>query len=237
MFRGKPVIGVTPLYDKDRDSYWMLPGYMKALEEQGAITMMLPMAEDESDLDFFLEVCDGFLLTGGQDIDPSVYGEENTKCGELSPMRDKVDIHVLTRAIERDKPVLGICRGFQLMNAVYGGTLYQDIPSQFGTDLQHSTTQAGISSHTVSVIPETPFAEALGTNEFTVNSYHHQGIKDLSPEFAAMAKAPDGLVEAIYMTGRNFVWGVQWHPEFTYKTQAQSKKIMEAFVKAAKAEN
>lgn len=129
MFKGKPVIGVMPLLDEERDSYWMLPGYMKGLEEQGAIPLMPPLTGNADMLDYFLESCDGFILTGGQDVSPALYGQESSeRCGIVSGLRDRMDAYILRGAVQRDKAVLGICRGHQLMNAVFGGTLYQDLP-------------------------------------------------------------------------------------------------------------
>ena len=116
MYKGRPIIALMPLYDEKKDSYWMLPGYMKALEEQGAIPLMPPLNADRTQLDFFLEECDGFVLTGGQDISPRLYGQEpSARCGLTLPLRDDMDAYVLKGAVQRDKAVLGICRGHQLM--------------------------------------------------------------------------------------------------------------------------
>lgn len=236
MFRGKPVIGLTPLYDDGRDSYWMLPGYMKALEEQGAIVMMLPLTADRDELDFFLESCDGFILTGGHDVSPKLYGQEPVaECAQPCDLRDEMDAYVLTQAVQRDKAVLGICRGHQLMNAVLGGTLYQDIPTQLPSQVNHRMQPPYDGcAHMVALQEGTPLAELLGAAECPVNSCHHQAIRDLAPGLEAMAVAADGIVEAVYMPEKRFVWGVQWHPEFAYRVSPQNRAILGAFLAAAK---
>lgn len=236
MFQGTPIIALTPLLDEERESYWMLPGYMKALEEQGAIPVMPPLTNRPDVLDYFLEACDGFVLTGGQDIAPALYGAEpSPRCGPAAPLRDGMDSYILRRAVELDKAVLGICRGIQLMNAVYGGTLYQDLSEEHPSDLEHQMSPPyDRCAHTVQLTQGAPLHDLLQTAEYPVNSYHHQAIKDLSPSFQPMATAQDGLIEGIYMPDRRFVWGVQWHPELSYQSSAASRKILRAFLDAAK---
>ena len=113
----RKVIGIMPLYDDEKESYWMLPGYMKMLEAENAIPMMLPLTTNEEELDYFLEICGGFLLTGGHDVSPSVYHEKKKSwCGSCCELRDEMEQYILTGAVERDKSVLGICRGIQFMS-------------------------------------------------------------------------------------------------------------------------
>lgn len=238
MFGNRPVIGICPLYDEKRESYWMLPGYMKMLEAQGAIPMMLPLTTEPGELDYFLESCDGFILTGGHDVSPAVYEQETTDlCGYLVPERDAMDAYILKGAIVRDKAVLGICRGHQLMNAALGGTLYQDVVTQFGHRVNHRMQPPydGV-EHLVDLIPGTPLALVQGTAAMGVNSCHHQAIRDLAPGLKAQAVAADGIVEAVYMPDKRFVWGVQWHPEFAWKVSEPNRKIVAAFLQAAKGE-
>lgn len=236
MYKGRPVIAVMPLYDAGRDSYWMLPGYMKGLEEQGAIVFMPSLCTEERELDYFLEACDGFVLTGGQDVSPSVYGQEvSGLCGERVPERDRMDAYILMGAVERDKAVLGICRGHQLMNAVYGGTLYQDLPAEHLSETCHRMQPPyDGQAHEIRLEPDSPLCRVLGMESTGVNSCHHQGIRRLAEPFRAMAWAPDGIVEAIYRPDRKFVWGVQWHPEFSYRVNEDSRKIFAAFLQAAR---
>ena len=238
MFQNKPVIGVCPLYDEKKESYWMLPGYMKMLEAAGGIPLMMPLTEDPAALDYFLESCDGFILTGGHDVSPGVYGQTDAGlCGHLVPERDGMDAYILRGAVDRDKAVLGICRGHQLMNAALGGTLYQDVAAQFGENAGHRMQPPydGV-AHPVDLVPGTPLARVQGTDRMGVNSCHHQAIRDLAPCLKAQAVAADGIVEAVCMPGKRFVWGVQWHPEFAWKVSEPNRKIVAAFLRAAKGE-
>ena len=127
----RPVIGITPLMDVKLNSYWMLPNYMTAVEQAGGLPLMLPFQHDAESLEQMAELCDGFIFTGGEDIDPSWYHAERLPvCGESIAIRDELEIHLLRAVLAAGKPVLCICRGLQLFNVVMGGTLWQDLPSQ-----------------------------------------------------------------------------------------------------------
>lgn len=232
----KPIIGVTPLFDRERDSYWMLPGYLEGLEQAGAIPIVLPLPEDLDDLPQLVSLCDGLLFTGGQDVSPALYGEApKPTCGEVCPARDRMEQTLLHLALERDLPVLGICRGIQFLNAVLGGTLYQDLPTEYPFQTQHHMPPPyDRAVHTVTLQPGTPLAELLGTEHIGVNSYHHQAVKTLAPCLTEMAWSEDGLIEAVCLPGKRFVWAVQWHPEFSFRVDEHSRKIFGAFVAAAK---
>lgn len=232
----KPVIGLIPLVDEGRDSLWMLPGYMNGIAKAGGIGVMLPLTDGDADIEEILSRFDGFLFTGGHDVSPSVYSQEKLDiCGGLCPGRDAMEEKLLLGALKLDKPVFGICRGLQLMNAVLGGTLYQDIPTQFPSETNHRMAAPyGRSEHTVQVLPGTPFAQWGIPETIGVNSCHHQGIDALSEQMKAMAKAPDGLVEAAYIPGKRFACAVQWHPEFFPVENEVSTIIFKAFVDACK---
>ena len=137
MFQGRPVIAVTPLYDPERQAAWVYQNYLDSLEEQGAIPLVPPFSQDPAVLDYFLEGCDGLLLTGGCDIDPGLYGQPPAGSQEVCPLRDRLDSALLAGMLERDRPVLGICRGFQLLNILLGGNLWQDLPTQRPSAVLH----------------------------------------------------------------------------------------------------
>lgn len=239
MVRRRKVIGVVPLVDEERNSYWMLPGYMKCLEAAGALPVVLPLTDDEDMLCQLVDMMDGFLFTGGHDVSPMVYGEDRIgECGKSCDERDRMEELLFRLALDKDKPILGICRGFQFINAVLGGTLYQDLPSQHQSDVCHQMTAPyDRIVHTVRVVEGSGLHLLYGKNEIGVNSYHHQAIKKLSPRLEAMAYAPDGLVEAVSMPGVRFVWAVQWHPEFAYngsdkQMHEDAMKLIRRFVEA-----
>lgn len=231
----KPIIGVTPLFDQGRDSYWMLPGYLEGLEQAGAIPIVLPLPEELEDLTQLISLCDGLLFTGGQDVSPELYGETpKVACGELCPARDRMEQALLHLALEQDLPVLGICRGIQFLNAALGGTLYQDLPTEHPSQTQHHMTPPyDRAVHTVTLRSGTPLAKLLGVERMGVNSYHHQAVKTTAPGLREMARSEDGLVEAVCLPEKRFVWAVQWHPEFSFRTDEHSRKIFAAFVAAA----
>ena len=230
----KPTVGVLPLWDEAKDSIWMLPGYMDGILTAGAVPLILPFSTDEEDIEKMISTCDGFLFTGGPDISPAVYGEEPIEgLNDICQKRDELEIALLKAALEYGKPVLGICRGIQLINAALGGTLYQDLPTQHPSDVIHRQQPPyDVPSHTVSVLKDSPLYEYIRTETADVNSSHHQAIKTLSAELTAMAFSPDGLTEAVYRPKSRFLWAVQWHPERLFKKSVDHEKIFRAFVDA-----
>ncbi len=230
----KPVVGVMPLWDDEKESLWMLPAYLEGLEEAGATSIIFPLTVDKEEIVRLMNMCDGILLTGGHDVSPSLYGEEPLEGKVCScAKRDEMEKFVLDEAILQDKPLLGICRGIQFMNAALGGTLYQDLPSQHPSETEHHQTPPyDVPVHEVSILKGTPLYQILGAEKIAVNSYHHQAVKELSPELEVMAEAEDGIVEALCRPGNKFLWAVQWHPEFSHKVDENSRKVFSAFVEA-----
>ena len=232
----KPVIGLIPLYDETKDSYWMLPGYMKALEDSGAVPIMLPLTTNRDELDVAYNLCQGILFTGGHDVSPRIYGEAPTdKCGKPCEARDEMEAYLLEKCILDDKPLLGICRGIQFINAYLGGSLYQDLPTEYSSSVEHHMEPPyDVPAHDVEVLAGTKLADIIGAGMHRVNSYHHQAIKELSNEVDKMAISEDGLVEAIAVRNHRFAIGVQWHPEFSYTKSEENAKIINAFVEECK---
>lgn len=226
------VIGCIPLYDDERDSYWLVPGYMKMLEQAGAVPFMLPLTDDDGIISYFMSICSGFLLTGGHDVSPTLYGAPiSPKCGTPCRERDLMEKKILAKAIDADKSVLGICRGIQLMSVCLGGDLYQDLPSEHPSNIEHHMSAPyDRTAHYVNINAGTPLHEILGKDRIGVNSYHHQAIKNIAPSLRAEAVSDDGLIEAVYLPEKRFIRAVQWHPEFSYEKDENSQKIVQAFV-------
>ncbi len=217
-----------------KNSCWMLPGYLEGLEGASTIPIILQLTADGADIAQFVDLCDGFLFTGGQDVSPQLYREEKPICDELCPVRDSLEWELLNRALERDKPILGICRGIQFLNVALGGTFYQDLPKEHLSEIKHSMKAPhDRAAYTVRILPDTPPAALLKKQELGVNNCHHQAIKALAPSLVEMARSADDLVKAVYLPGKTFAWAVQRHPEISLHTDEDSRKIFEAFVAAA----
>lgn len=228
----KPVVAILPLYDIERNSYWMIPGYMDGVLEAGGIPAMLPLTTDEAMLAQIADTYDGFLFPGGQDVSPDFYGQEASPlCEEFVRPLDVMSKLLFNAVIKTDKPIFGICRGHQLLNILTGGDLYQDLPTQTASTVRHSMEPPyDRAVHEVQIVADSPLHKLLGKDRIGVNSYHHQGIHHLGKGLSVMATAPDGLVEAVYMPAKPFVWSVQWHPEFSHVTDDNSKKLFKTFV-------
>ncbi len=235
----RPIIGVTPLWDGGKNSIWMLPGYMDAIRKVGGVAIIFPLVASNEDIEQLCDMCDGFLLTGGDDISPRLYNQPiSDKCGTPNPTRDDLERAIFDYALRHDRPILGICRGIQLINALCGGDLYQDLPSEYKHALDDENRTHQMTPpydqvwHNVEVINNTPLHNLIAQTTLGVNSYHHQAIKTLAPTLEAMAVAEDGIIEAIYMPSKSFVWAVQWHPEFSFESESSSRQIMKAFIEA-----
>ena len=226
----KPLIGVMPLWDEGKKSIWMLPGYLEGIREAGGTPVIFPLTEQ------LCSLCNGFLITGGQDVDPAIYRETPIpQMGEICTVLDQMERQVLEYVIKEDKAVLGICRGIQYLNAMLGGSLYQDLNVQHPSKTEHHMESPyDRVIHQVQIIDGTPLHQLLQVTELGVNSYHHQAVKTLAPSLTVMAESEDGLVEAVYMPKKTYVWAVQWHPELSYQTDKYSRKIFESFVAACK---
>lgn len=232
----RPVIGVIPLFDEEKDSVWMVPGYLSGIEEAGGLPVILPFTAKEEELEEAAGLCGGFLFTGGHDVDPSVYGEERKpSCGASCDVRDRMEKSLFRRALEENKPVFGICRGIQMINALLGGTLYQDLPTEYPCRVDHHMHPPyDRAAHQVRIVPDTPLSHWLGQERIGVNSYHHQAVRELGDGLKPMAYSEDGLVEAVYMPEQKFVAAVQWHPEFNYQKEETSKILFKKFVEACR---
>lgn len=234
----RPVIGVIPLFDEEKDSIWMVPGYMEGIRSAGGLPVILPLKADEEMIAQACGLCGGFLFTGGHDVDPALYrAEKGPHCGPANHDRDVLEKTVFAYALEKDLPVFGICRGIQLINVLCGGTLYQDIPTEYqaeGKVEHHMSPPYNVPCHRVEILEDTPLFRLLGKAELAVNSYHHQAVKELASALRPMAVSEDGLTEALYMPGKRFIQAVQWHPEFCDQTDKDAKRLFESFVEACK---
>lgn len=232
----KPLIAVMPQFDTDTENYKLVPAYIKAILDAGGLPMIIPFTNDKADIEQIAAMFDAFLFTGGQDIDPSLYGEEKQEyCDRIVCDRDTLDISLMKEVAKTDKPVFGICRGLQVMNVAFGGTLYQDIPTQCNSKVLHRMEEPfDRVAHTVDIVENTPLIDIVNTKTIGVNTIHHQAIKDVAPKLEVTAISEDGIIEGVYMPGKKFFMATQWHPELTYFEEESSKKIITAFVNAAK---
>lgn len=239
----KPVIGITPSGTRDTfphgtfDRYALATTYLNAVQAAGGIPIILP--PQPGPVDAVLSRIDGLLLSGGADIDPARYGDAivHPETYGIDPLRDEFELTLVHEALDRDLPVLCICRGIQLLNVALGGTLYQHVPDQFSSELSHRQQALGIPSsepsHTVRAEPGSMLEAIYGSSIIHANSFHHQAIKGLASPLRIEGRTGDGLIEAVSLPGQLFVFGVQWHPEMMFHCHAEHLRPFEHFVTAA----
>lgn len=230
--KGKPLIGITASLDKDiikvnREN-------SDAILRAGGIPFIIPYMVDTLLLTEITEILDGLLLTGGGDIDPTLFGEEPLPgLGSITPERDAMETTLINVMLEKDKPVLAICRGCQILNIAAGGNMYQDLYSQRSQLLQHNqNAPRDHASHTLQILGGSKLHHIIGKTTCKVNSFHHQAVKDLAPHFVSTAVTQDGVIEAIESNNHSFVLGLQWHPECTAGKDRTSQTLFDSFVMA-----
>lgn len=235
----KPLIGLTPNHDPATGDISIRPTFLRALKAVGAIPVLLPLEFPTEDMMQLVDTLDGFIFTGGPDVHPFYFGEDTHDCcGKISPARDSMELGLLPLVMKAGKPILGVCRGMQLINIGLGGTIYQDIKSQFPNDSSIAHSQPfsyDIPAHAVDIQPGTILSAITGLldgGSLKVNSMHHQAVKTAAPGLTISAYAGDGLIEAIECPEYPYLIGVQWHPEYLWEQDPASLRLFQSFVDA-----
>ena len=210
----KPVIGITTGFSNS--TYTLRYTYIESVKQAGGIPFILPFIDNAQDAKDFVARIDALIVSGGADVDPFEYGEEPERAlGSVDPDRDRAELLFIEAAKNAGKPILGICRGHQIVNVAFGGTLIQDIGSGVRGSIKHGQSQPGkFPSHSISIEKDSHLYSLLKVDSTKVNSFHHQAVKDVAPGFRVVARAKDGVVEAIEGFPTYDVNGVQWHPEY-----------------------
>ncbi|WP_274362072.1 gamma-glutamyl-gamma-aminobutyrate hydrolase family protein [Paenibacillus thermotolerans] len=233
MMKRKPVIGVTSSLIDDRITVHKSNIY--AISDAGGAAFVLPNSSDRSTVLQLASMMDGLLLTGGGDIDPDLFGEEpHPMLGEITPERDAFETAMIEEMLRLDKPILGLCRGCQMLNVAIGGDMYQDIYSQHeGNLLQHKqNAPVRHGSHWIEIEEHSLLHRIMNERRIRVNSFHHQAVRNIGSGFTASAVSGDGIIEAIESKRHRFALGVQWHPEHMTTSDPHSGKLFQAFVDA-----
>jgi putative glutamine amidotransferase len=222
------------------------PGYIKtyerAITDAGGTLLKIEATLEGGALSNLFASADGFLIPGGSDINPARYGQENKDARNIDDMRDELEDHIVRFAIDGEVPILGICRGLQVMNVVLGGSLYQDIRKERDGSVEHDQHNDSSGeklprsrhAHEVTICERSRLREVLGVSVVKVNSLHHQGIDLVGKSLVPVALTPDGLVEGIEIPDHPFFVGVQWHPE-ELGGDLIWRQLFVAFIKAARA--
>ncbi|MFH1676160.1 MAG: gamma-glutamyl-gamma-aminobutyrate hydrolase family protein [bacterium] len=242
--RNAPVIGITAGYQycpdvapQTEEYFYVYEPYIRAIHDAGGVPIIIPTGLESRFSNKVMTVLDGLLLAGGIDVDPSRYNDHpNMNLGKVDPKRDRTEIDLFNLAFNLNLPILGICRGIQLINVALDGTLHQDLPSLVRMAMDHFPKfPPNEPVHRIYIEDKSQLRKILGESSLRVNSTHHQGIKLLGKGMEISAKAPDGIIEAIEHPTKRWVIGVQWHPELMWPLDKIMGKLFLAFVEACKA--
>ncbi len=229
----RPIVGVTSYVEQARFGAWDVPAalipfsYVQAIERAGGRALIVPPSEDG--VEETLDALDGLLLSGGSDLDPSLYGADpHPETRHVRPERDQAELALLQAALARDLPVLAVCRGSQVLNVARGGNLDQHLPETTGHEA-HRETPGVFSDHSVQVDPDSRLGGIVGSS-VDVKSHHHQGYGEVGEGLRVVARADDGTIEALEDPEQRFAVGVLWHPE-----AGEDAALFEALVGEARA--
>lgn len=231
----KPIVGVVPSIDEEKGIYFIHEDNILAIEKAGGVPILIPY---QKEMDALLATIDGLYLTGGYDIDPTLFGEEpHPELGIINRVRDEFESKLIDSAMYKDLPILAVCRGSQVLNIALGGDMYQDMYSQINTPLlQHQQNAIkSHASHYVYIKEGSLLHRLAGENKIKVNSRHHQANRKLGDNLIASGLASDGVIEAIESENNRFLLGLQWHPENMAKAGDDiSLRIYEGFIEACR---
>lgn len=241
----KPVIGISPTPSTSTFGhgtfyrFCLADTYIRSVRQAGGVPVILPACHEGADE--ALDILDGLILSGGGDIDPALFTDDpkHEATGTIDDLRDSFEIELMKAAHQQNLPTFAICRGIQVMNVAFGGTLHQHVPDNVPNAIEHRQHVNGYSQHDVShlVVTQTvpnPLTEILGASEFMVNSFHHQAVAGVPPPLTVAGRSADGAIEAIYHPEMRFGLGVQWHPEMLAQNFSQHASLFSALVEAAR---
>jgi putative glutamine amidotransferase len=239
----KPVVGITPSPSTDTIGpgtfrrYAMAATYTEGVEAANGIPLVIP--PQENNIEAILDRIDGLLFSGGGDIEPSRYGDNDTHENTygIDELRDRFELDLFGAALQRDMPILCICRGIQVANVALGGTLIQDIAGQYSNEIEHRQHVVGYraadKSHRVTAEEGSRLHEVYGTTEIETNSFHHQALREVASELVVIGRAPDGIIEAVDRPASTWFLGLQWHPEMMFEEHEEHLKPFQALVNAS----
>ncbi|QEK10966.1 gamma-glutamyl-gamma-aminobutyrate hydrolase family protein [Crassaminicella thermophila] len=246
----RPMIGITTYYVKNHEGHKNKPrgmagqdmlmstmDYSRCIQKADGIPLTIPVIDAEWYMDELVDRLDGFLFTGGPDIYPIHYHQPlKTGVGRIVPERDAFELKLMKKVLEKDKPILGICRGFQLINVYFGGTLYQDLYTEKITSMKHvgDVLPKYYPAHKVRLKENSKVFEAFDKNEIFVNSFHHQAVEKIGEGLIETGWSEDGIVEGLEHKNYSFVVGVQWHPEMMAEIYDEQLSIFKLFINAIK---
>jgi len=234
-----PLIGVTTsiTVGKHPERAYVNSAYLAAIQTAGGLPLPIPPQLDARAREEILAILDGYLLTGGGDLDPATFNEPpHPTLFEVAPARDHLEIALVHHAMESRKPLLAVCRGIQVLNVALGGSLFQDVAGDPGTDIQHQQGKPREEpTHPVKVVAGSRLAQVLGTTDLLVNSMHHQAVKAVGRGLVPVAFAPDTIIEGVELEDPDrFILGVQWHPEELTERDPSARRLFGALVAACR---
>jgi putative glutamine amidotransferase len=236
----RPVIGLTHSIQQDERKLYMPMSYSNVIRDAGGTPVLLPITREDEVIEAYANLVDGVLFSGGEDVDPGFYGEDQLwACGDVLPLRDDFEVKLCRILLEKypEKPILGVCRGEQVLNVALGGTLYQDVKSQLPGCIAHQQHQISpYASHRVMIEADSKLHVIYGDTKVAVNSFHHQAVKDIAPGLIITARAADGVIEGFEKPDHPYFVGVQWHPERLVEREenANHKQLFKSFVDACR---
>lgn len=233
----RPVIGMitAPNPKLLHGRHLINTSYVRAVIAAGGTPLLIPSDEDDGLAAEYLPLLHGLLVPGGEDVTPALYGEDPLRqVTFMNEEKDRMELALIRGAVERGMPVFGICRGIQLLNVCFGGTLYQDLPAQYPGVLGHAQDMAirGQLTHRVTLEPDSLLEKLLGGEPLSVNSYHHQAVRTPAPGFTVTARAADGVIEGVEDPERN-LYAVQWHPEDLVESHPRFRSLFRHLVERA----